>query len=127
MQSFELWHPVTDIPEHLSGAVVLQPGHNELLVRCDGKFKNGKRLVLSFGCIDAFQIRDDAYKPNEATGSKSGKFTFPFLKALNFNWAASASPAYHIDFLPVHYIINSLTYCMDVLSSHEPYIIWHNA
>ena len=133
MQSFELWHPTTDIPEYLSGAVVLQPGHNELFVICDGEFKNGKCLVLSFGFTEAFHVYDHAAYPqqymkdsNEPQRPKSGEYTFPFLKVLNSNWAIGSSQTYLFDDTPTHYSVFSLTYCVDVLCSHEPTIHWVN-
>ncbi len=131
MQSFELWHPVPDIPEFLAGAVVLQVGYNELLVVCDGQFQGGKCLILSFGATEAFHVYEEfAHRWEPEAGldsppkSPGSRYTFPFLKIINSSWAADSNRARTFADVPTHYCILSLGYFVDVLSLHPPQVRW---
>ena len=134
MQSFELWHPVSDAPEFLSGAVAVQAGYNELLIVCDGQFQTGKCLILSFGSTEAFHVYEEfAHRWEPESGlesppkSSGSRYPFPFLKIVNSSWAANSNHARTFGEIPTHYCVLSLGHFVDILSLHPPQIRWATA
>lgn len=131
MQTFESWHPVSDVPEFLSGVFVVQPHSSCMSVICDGKFSNGQLLVLRFEEFEAVTTHEEfAHQWLDETGrpelpmSPGGQWTFPFLKVANSHWAANSNQARDFDRIPIHYVILSGSDIVDVLAFEPPQVLW---
>ena len=131
MQSFELWHPVSDVPEFLAGAFVVQLGSEGMLVVCDGQFQTGDCAVLAFESPEAVLVHEEfAHKWEPETGLESppksagSQFAVPFLKILDSSWAANSRRATAFEEVPTHYCIISLDNAVDVLSMYPPTVRW---
>ena len=131
MQTFESWHPVSDVPEFLAGIFVVQPHSSRVSIVCAGKFANGQFLILRFEQFEAVVTHEEfAHQWPHETGrpelpmSPGGQWTFPFLKVANSHWAASSNQARDFGRTPIHYTVLSGNDIVDVLAFEPPRVLW---
>jgi len=127
---FLRWLPVSDVPDRLFGVAVYQPPVDDLLIACDGQFKNGQCLVLHFVGFKTYQVQDDCEHSwpmmpslKDPPKSTDSNFTFPFLEIENSPWAWEFSVKYGQN--PAsHFTIVSHSFIVDLVATAPPRIGW---